>query len=52
MYSNILNAPFNLGFALAAAQIKGSGVYIAMNGTLFDYDKVVKNKELAEFQSI
>jgi len=43
---------FNIGFALAAAQIKSTGVYIAMNGTLFDYDKVVKNRELAEFQSI
>lgn len=46
------DAAFNIGFALAAAQIKTKGVYIAMNGTLFDYDKVVKNKELAEFQSI
>jgi len=27
-------------------------VYIAMNGKLFDYDKVFKNKELVEFQSI
>ena len=46
------DATFNIGFALAAAQIKSTGVYIAMNGKLFDYDKVVKNKELAEFQSI
>jgi len=46
------DASFNMGFALAAAQIKGTGVYIAMNGTLFDYDKVVKNRELADFQSI
>lgn len=46
------DATFNIGFALAAAQIKSTGVYIAMNGTLFDYDKVVKNRELAEFQSI
>lgn len=46
------DASFNIGFALAAAQLKSTGVYIAMNGTLFDYDKVVKNKELAEFESI
>ena len=46
------DASFNIGFALAAAQIKSTGVYIAMNGTLFDYDKVVKNRELADFQSI
>ncbi len=46
------DAAFNIGFALAAAQMKSTGVYIAMNGTLFDYDKVIKNRELAEFQSI
>ena len=46
------DAAFNIGFALAAVQIKPTGVYIAMNGTLFDYDKVIKNRELAEFQSI
>jgi len=46
------DAIFNMGFALAAAQIKNKGVYIAMNGQVFDYDKVVKNRELAEFQSI
>jgi len=46
------DATFNMGFALAAAQIKNAGVYIAMNGKLFDYDKVIKNRDLAEFQSI
>ncbi len=46
------DAAFNIGFALAAAQMKSTGVYIAMNGTLFDYDKVIKNRKLAEFQSI
>ncbi len=46
------DAPFNMGFALAAAHIKSNGVYIAMNGKLFDYDKVFKNRELGEFQSI
>ena len=46
------DANFNMGFALAAAQIKSHGVYIAMNGKLFDYDKVFKNRELVEFQSI
>jgi len=46
------DATFNMGFALAAAQTKPKGVYIAMNGIVFDYDKVVKNRELAEFQSI
>lgn len=46
------DATFNIGFALAAAQIKSTGVYIAMNGQLFDYDKVTKNREKAVFQSI
>ena len=46
------DATFNIGFALAAAQIKSKGVYIAMNGTLFDYDKVVKNRDIADFVSI
>ena len=46
------DASFNLGFALASAQIKSKGVYIAMNGILFDYDKVIKNRDLVEFQSI
>lgn len=46
------DAAFNIGFALATAQIKTKGVYIAMNGIVFDYDKVIKNRDLAEFQSI
>ena len=35
---------FNLGCALAFVQSLKSGVYIAMNGKVFDWDKVVKNK--------
>jgi L-asparaginase len=34
---------FNLGFACAAAQILASGVYIAMNGLVFPWDRVRKD---------
>jgi L-asparaginase len=40
---NETDAPFNLGMAFAAAQIAPPGVYIAMNGTLFQGDRVVKD---------
>ena len=45
------DALFNLGFALSSVQNQPSGVYIAMNGTLFDFDKVQKNKTLGLFES-
>jgi len=45
------DALFNLGCALAAVQTLNSGVYITMNGKVFRYDEVSKNKELGEFQS-
>ncbi len=37
------DAIFNVGCAIGAAQSKPPGVYIAMNGQVFDADKVVKN---------
>ena len=43
------DALFNLGVALNAAQTKDSGVYVAMNGQVFDFDKVEKNKSLGVF---
>ncbi len=46
------DALFNLGFALGALQTCSSGVYIAMNGALFDWDKVLKNLKLRQFESI
>ncbi len=45
------DALFNLGCAIAAAQTLENGVYITMNGKVFNYDEVLKNKELGEFQS-
>ena len=43
---------FNLGGAIAYAQSLSSGVYIAMNGQFFEWDKVEKNREKGIFESI
>ncbi len=45
------DALFNLGCAIAAVQTLENGVYITMNGRIFNYDEVIKNKEFGEFQS-
>lgn len=41
---------FNLGSALSFAQILPAGIYIAMNGKCFAWDKVRKNRERGEFE--
>lgn len=46
------DALFNLGAALAAVQTMTAGVYITMNGKIFDWDKVNKNRQLGEFQAV
>ncbi|GGG17215.1 asparaginase [Dokdonia pacifica] len=46
------DAPFNLGFALSALQILEPGVYIAMNGTIFNWVNVKKNNQNNRFESI
>lgn len=43
---------FNLGNALAFAQSLPSGVYIAMNGRHFQWNKVRKNKKTGFFEEI
>ena len=43
---------FNLGSALSFAQVLPPGVYIAMNGQHFAWDKVRKNRETGVFESI
>ncbi len=45
------DAPFNLGFAMAAVQLLPSGIYIAMNGSVFSPDSVVKNHKKERFES-
>lgn len=41
---------FNLGSALSFAQVLAPGVYIAMNGTAFDWDRVRKNRQTGYFE--
>lgn len=45
------DALFNLGFACACAQTLSNGVYIAMNGRIFAWDKVVKNRDQGVFEN-
>ena len=47
---NNSDAVFNLGCAVIAVQILPRGVYLAMNGRVFPWDKVRKNRELAVFE--
>tara|TARA_Y100000758_G_scaffold146524_1_gene103837 strand:+ start:467 stop:952 length:486 start_codon:yes stop_codon:yes gene_type:complete len=42
---------FNLGSALGFVQSLPKGIYIAMNGRCFNYDKVRKNKETGIFEN-
>lgn len=44
------DALFNLGFACAAATLAAPGVYIAMNGRLFSWNDVMKNRAEGIFQ--
>ena len=43
---------FNLGSALSFVQALPPGVYVAMNGRCFEWDKVRKNHETGVFESI
>jgi L-asparaginase len=43
---------FNLGSAISYAQSLPPGVYIAMNGTHFDWHNVRKNRETGVFEAI
>jgi len=43
---------FNLGSALSFAQVLPHGVYIAMNGQHFSWDKVRKNRDTGVFEAI
>ena len=44
------DALFNLGFACGVAQTLPSGVYIAMNGNCFGWDRVQKNRRAGIFE--
>ena len=43
---------FNLGSAMGFVQSLSKGVYIAMNGRYFDFDKVKKNVKTGIFESM
>ena len=44
------DAMYNLGVASAAVQLLPAGVYLAMNGKIFDPRKVTKNRALSRFE--
>lgn len=43
---------FNLGSALAFAQALPAGVHVAMNGRIFRWDNVRKNKKTGRFEEV
>jgi len=43
---------FNLGGALTAVQVLPPGVYVIMNGCVFPWDNVKKNRETGVFEAI
>ncbi len=44
------DAAFNIGTAIGAVQCLPPGVYIAMNGRVFEPDRVRKNREMNRFE--
>jgi L-asparaginase len=47
----LTDAVFNIACAITAAQILAPGVYIAMNGQIFDPTKARKNEALKQFET-
>lgn len=43
---------FNLGYSVGAAQLLPAGVYITMNGRIFPWDSVRKNREKGVFEPL
>jgi L-asparaginase len=46
------DAVFNLGSAITAVQVLPKGVHVVMNGRVFGWDNVRKNKELGVFEEV
>lgn len=46
------DAIFNIGFAVAAVQLLDAGIYIAINGRIFDPERARKNVALNRFEAI
>ncbi len=49
---NNSDAVFNLGCSFTAVQLTDPGVYIVMNGKIFPWNKVRKNKETGRFEQL
>ena len=45
------DADFNIGLAIGAVSVLKTGVYIAMNGRVFEFGKVVREKISGKFNS-
>lgn len=43
------DAPINIGAAIGAVNILKNGVYIAMHGRIYSYEKVSRDKETGQF---
>lgn len=46
------DALFNLGFVVGVVQCLPTGIYIAMNGRIFNADNVTKNTSLGRFETL
>ena len=46
------DAVYNIASAITAVQLLSDGVYIAMNGRIFDPDRTVKNAALNRFETV
>jgi len=46
------DALFNFGFAVGVAQTLPAGVYVAMNGQVFAWDRVQKNRGAGIFETV
>ncbi|BCG65544.1 MAG: L-asparaginase [Methyloprofundus sp.] len=46
---NNSDALFNLGCAITAVQLLPEGIYLTMNGQVFNWDKVSKDKQAGQF---
>jgi L-asparaginase len=46
------DALFNLGCAVSAVQVLPPGVYIVMNGRVFSWDRVAKNRDTGVFEEL
>jgi L-asparaginase len=47
----ISDSAYNIGVATTAVQLLGPGVYVAMNGKIFDPGSTTKNVEMSRFES-